>query len=355
MKIRKETAGNGRTLGAWGLAFIVCAAGMVAGLQGCTTNEATGRSQYLAMSREEEIKVGAENQAPLTAEFGGAITQPALHGYVADIGRKLAAQTEADNPELPWEFTLLNSKVINAFALPGGKVFISRGLAEEMTNEAQLAAVLGHEIGHVTAKHSAERMGQALGTTIGGAILGGLAGAAIGGKDGILIGAGGGATVGGVVALSYSRDQEIEADRLGMRYMEKLNYDPIGAIEVQEILGRAGGGGGTPEILATHPSSATRIAELNKRLDKYYQHTRNNPQYQKFAERFQPFARALKALPAAAADAGPWPKTPEGARAMMWAAAFHPGMDKHAQFGGLGDPVNWCWHCAEAAQEQKAE
>lgn len=332
----------------WGIGLLVFIGGMA---QGCQTNEATGRSQYLAMSRDEEIKVGEENKAPLTQEFGGAITQPDLHNYVADIGRKLAAQTEGDNPTLPWEFTLLNSKVINAFALPGGKVFISRGLAEEMTNEAQLAAVLGHEVGHVTAKHTSERMAQALGTTIGGAIIGGLIGAAAGGKDGALIGAGGGATVGGVVALSFSRDQEIEADRLGMRYMEKLNYDPVGAIEVQEILGRAGGGGGTPEFLSTHPASETRIRELNKRYDKYYAHTRNNPQYQKFGERFQPFLRGLKALPAPKADAGPWPKTPEGARAMMFAAAYHAGgSGDHAAFGGLGDPVNWCWHCAAAAK-----
>ncbi len=328
------------------MALIIVSAALV---PGCTTNEATGRSQMLAMSRDEEIKVGTENKGPLTEEFGGAITDTALHGYLADIGRKLAAQTEANNPELPWEFTLLNSKVINAFALPGGKVFISRGLCEEMTNEAQLAAVVGHEIGHVTARHTSERMSQALGSTIGGAILGGLAGAALGGKDGAVAGAAGGATVGGVVALSFSREQEIEADRLGMRYMEKLNYDPVGAIEVQEILKRAGGGGKTPEFLSTHPASDTRIAELNKRYAKYYQHTRNNAQYQKFGERYQPFLRGLKALPAAKADAGPWPRTPEGARAMMFAAAFHSDVGEHGQFGGLGDPANWCWHCAAAA------
>lgn len=334
------------------LASLVLLSLVAAAPLGCSTNEATGRRQFLAgMDREKEIQIGEENKGPLTEEFGGAITQPALHGYVADIGRRLAAQTEGDNPGFPWEFTLLNSKVINAFALPGGKVFISRGLCEEMTNEAQLAAVLGHEIGHVTAKHSAERMGQALTTTIGGAILGGLAGAAIGGKDSVVIGAAGGATVGGVLALSYSRDQEIEADRLGMRYMERLGYDPTGAIEVQEILGRAGGGGGSPEILSTHPSSATRIAELNKRLDKYYQHTRNNPQYQKFPERFQPFLTGLRALPAPRADAVPRPRTPEGARAMMFAAAFHAGQSgDHSAFGSLGDPVNWCWHCAAAAE-----
>jgi predicted Zn-dependent protease len=326
-------------------------------VSGCSTNPATGRSQALMYNRSEEIQIGEENKGPLTEEFGGAITQPALHNYVADIGKRLAAVTESDFPSLPWEFTLLNSKVINAFALPGGKVFISRGLCEEMTNEAQLAAVLGHEVGHVTARHTSERMSQALGTTIGGAIIGGLIGAAAGGKDGAAAGAAGGATIGGIVSLSFSREQEIEADRLGMRYMEKLGYDPVGAIEVQEILGRAGGGGGTPEFLSTHPASATRIAELNKRYNKYYAHTRGNPNYQKHADRYQPFLAGLRALPKPRADAEPRPRTPEGARAMMLAAAFHAGHAGEAgAFGSLGDPVNWCWHCATAsAAERDAE
>ena len=320
---------------------VLAACALAAGtLQGCTTNEATGRRQFLTMDRSEEIQIGEENKAPLTQEFGGAVTQADLHNYVADIGRKLAAQTESDNPSLPWEFTLLNSKVINAFALPGGKVFVSRGLIEEMPNEAQLAAVLGHEIGHVTGKHTSERMGQALGTPIGAAVIGGLAGVAIGGKEGAAAGIAGGATVGQVVSLSFSRDQEIEADRLGMRYMEKLNYDPVGAIEVQEILGRAGGGGGTPEFLSTHPASETRISELKKRYEKYYQHTKNNPQYQKFEERFAPFLASLKRLPAPTADSG--------ARGMMLAAAMQ-AEGGHAEFGALGDPVLWCWHCASEA------
>ncbi|MBX3403682.1 MAG: M48 family metalloprotease [Phycisphaeraceae bacterium] len=328
------------------LAFVAV---IVATSTACSTNPATGRSQALMYNRGEEIQIGEEHKGPLTEEFGGAITQPALHNYVSDIGKRLAAVTESDFPSLPWEFTLLNSKVINAFALPGGKVFISRGLCEEMTNEAQLAAVLGHEVGHVTGRHTSERMSQALGSTIGGAIIGGLIGAAAGGKEGAAAGVAGGATIGGIVSLSFSREQEIEADRLGMRYMERLGYDPVGAIEVQEILGRAGGGG-TPEFLSTHPASATRIAELNKRYDKYYAHTRGNPNYQKHAERFQPFLAGLRVLPAPRAHAEPRPRTPEGARALMFAAAFHAGQSgDHSAFGPLGDPVNWCWHCAVAA------
>lgn len=309
-------------------------------LTGCTTNPTTGRSQLLSMSRDDEIKLGSEATPELTQEFGGKVNDPSLQAYVGDIGRRLAAVTEADNPSLPWEFTLLDSEVINAFALPGGKVFVSRGLAVEMTNEAQMAAVVGHEIGHVTARHTNERFSQAMGTSIGGAILGAVVGAAVS-KDaqGAAIGAGAGASVGGIAALSFSRDQEVEADRLGMRYMEKLKYDPAGAIEVQQILERASKGERPMEILSTHPSSQTRINELNKRMEKYYQHTVNNPEYQKHADRFQQqFLSKLKSLPAAK----PTKKTDAGTTRQMLAMA------------ALGDPALWCAHCREAASSPTA-
>lgn len=317
-----------------------------AGLTGCETNAATGRSQYLSMSTQEEISLGAEAQPELIAQFGGATPSPELQAYVTGIGKRLAAVTEADNPSLPWEFTLLDSSVINAFALPGGKVFFSRGLAEEMTNEAQMAAVLGHECGHVTAKHSNERFGQNVITSIGGAIIGGLAGAAAtGDAGGAAIGAGAGATVGQVVALSYSRDQEIEADRLGMRYMEKIGYDPVGAIEVQQILKEHGGGGGSFDILATHPSSDTRIAELQKRYQKYYQHTVNNRSYSKFEERFRTeFLNKVKRLPPAKQQAMS-PETIESLQRNPRVSAFV----------NLADPTTWCGHCRAAKQAHTAD
>lgn len=316
---------------------LIGAAVVSATLAGCTTNATTGRSQLLTMSRDEEIKLGAEAAPGLTTEFGGKVPDEQLQAYVSNIGHRLASVTEADNPSLPWEFTLLNSPVINAFALPGGKVFVSRGLAVELTNEAQMAAVVGHEIGHVTAKHTNERFAQAAGLSIGGAILGAvIGGAATGDANGAGIGAGAGAAVGGVAGLAFSRDQEIEADRLGMRYMERLGYDPVGAIEVQQILAReASKGGGAPlEIFSTHPSGETRIRELEKRYAKYYQHTVNNPKYQKYGQRFQnQFLSRLKKLP-------PPPKAALGSE-----PAGSPGKAAAAAFGGLGDPAVWCAHC----------
>lgn len=318
-----------------GLLGLVIALPMV----GCETNAATGRSQFLAMSRDEEIALGEQAQPELTEQYGGAVTDPAVNAYLTQIGEALAAQTEADNPSLPWEFTLLDDDIINAFALPGGKVFLSRGLAEKMTNEAQLAAVVGHEIGHVTARHSNERFGQQLGLGIGGAVLGAVIGGVIDSDNGVGIGAGVGGTVGGIAALSYSRDQEIEADRLGMRYMERLGYDPRGAIQVQEILGEASKGQSRPpEILSTHPLSSTRIRALEKRFEKYYQHTINNPAYQLFPERYE--QRMLSRLNQIAQARG------RGGEVVLTSAEVGAAMD--AEFGGLGPAHVWCGHCRAA-------
>jgi predicted Zn-dependent protease len=312
---------------------------LAANLVGCSTNPTTGRSQIAYLSRDEEIKLGTEAQPQLTEEFGGKVNSPELQSYVSEIGHRLAAVTEADNPALPWEFTLLDSPVINAFALPGGKVFMSRGLADKMSNEAQLAAVLGHECGHVTARHTNERMAQQAILVGGGGILGAIGGAVVGAQD---AGSQVGQTIGNVAALSYSRDQEIEADRLGMRYMKVIKYDPMAAVEVQEILKREAeaGGGRPPEILSTHPASDTRIAELKKRFEKYHMDTVNNPEYQKYPERYEQrylsIARRLPPpkQPKASLDANGRPST---LAAMMFA-----------------DPTVWCAHCREAKEASEA-
>lgn len=339
-----------RAMDCLGLTLVVAA--LASTMTGCETNAATGRSQYLAMSREDEIKLGTEASPELTKEYGGKVQSPALQDYVTGIGRRLAEQTEADNPSLPWEFTLLDSDVINAFALPGGKVFFSRGLAEKLTNEAQMAAVLGHEIGHVTGKHTNARFGKQIATVGIAAVIGGLIGAAAteDRTTGAAIGAGAGATVGGVVVLSYSREDELEADRLGMRYMERLGYDPRGAIQVQEILKKEAGGNAPPEYLSTHPASDTRIAELQKRYKKYYAEKAANTTYHFYEERFR--TQFLAKLP-------PKKQTRTSTvRQMLAAAATRgagdarsridtPGHDESSS--ALGDPTRWCWYCAMGA------
>jgi predicted Zn-dependent protease len=233
---------------------------------GCSTNPATGRRQFNVLSTEREINLGSEAAPEFTTEYGGPIPSAQIREYVSNLGKRLAALSE--RPDLPWEFTVVDSQVINAFALPGGKVFMSRGLLAKFDNTAQLAGVLGHEIGHVTAQHIGQQMSQAL--VIQGLGLGlGIAGAAS--DNDLLKVMGVGAGVGGTVyMLKYGRDQESQADELGLRYMTKAGYNPVGQLQVMEILKAEAGRGGTPEFLSTHPLPQTRIDRLNRIIREQY-------------------------------------------------------------------------------------
>jgi len=251
------------------------------------------------MSWQEEIQIGEEAAPQFLAEGGGELPDQQVVGYVRGIGTRLVA--EVDNSEIPaelvWEFHVLDSSVINAFALPGGKVFMSRGLMEKMTNEAQLAGVLGHEIGHVTRRHGNQRISQAMLVQVG---VVGLAVAGSMSEDewAQLIGLG--AAAGGqLYLLKYTRDQEAEADAYGVSYMAGAGYNPVGQMQVMEILRAAGGGGGTPEWLSTHPAPDTRIKDLEQLIVQKY------PDYDKpgaYAFREQEFQQnilaRLKNLPA---------------------------------------------------------
>lgn len=269
---------------------------------GCTTNPATGKRYIDFLSTEEEVAVGRQNMGPMIEEYGGEVTDPAINDYVTGIGLDLASRTEGDYPSLPWEFTVLDSEVINAFALPGGKVFISRGLAERMTNEAQLAGVLGHEIGHVTAQHVDQRMSRQAGLGLGAAILGAAAGQSD--SDWVKIAASAGVSAGGVFTMSFDRDEESESDKLGMRYMVRAGYNPVGQLQVMEILKAASSGGGQPEWLSTHPAPQTRINRIEKLLATKYKDVVNDPAYDVHEARFQAqFLSRLSALPPARGSA----------------------------------------------------
>jgi len=301
----------------------VLAAAML--LTGCTTNPTTGRSQFNALSRDEEIAMGIDAKPEMIKEYGGEVQSADLKQYVSRVGTSLAQQTEGDYPSLPWEFTLLDSDVINAFALPGGKVFMSRGLAEKMTNEAQLAGVLGHEVGHVTARHINDRVAQQVGigalATVAGVVVG-----ATSDNDLIRYGAPVAFGVGSqVVLLSFSRGQELEADSLGVRYMVKVGYDPRGQLQVMEILDREAGDSRAASFFATHPDPKARIQQVEQLLNGEYAYTQNNPQFSLRESEFKD--QFLAKLPARA----PQQKTEGPARAF-----------------DLSHPASWCTVCAPA-------
>jgi predicted Zn-dependent protease len=246
--------------------------GTLTGLAGCSTNPTTGRSQFNALSREEEIQIGTQGKDELVKEMGGEVARADLRQYVTEVGMSLvqtAVVRDSSLSELPWEFTLLDSDVVNAFALPGGKVFMSMGLARRMTNEAQLAGVLGHEVGHVAARHTNERFGRAMGTQIGAVLVG-----AVLGSDQIGQLAG---NFGDVALKGYDRRQESESDELGMWYMERAGYNPIGMRGVMEILASLAGEGRDPEFLSTHPYPETRIRQIDERMTNEYASWRSRP------------------------------------------------------------------------------
>jgi len=269
----------------------------LASLCGCRTNEATGRLQFGMMSREDEIELGSQVKPELIKEYGGEVSSQALRDYVTEIGMKLAQHTEGDSPTLPWTFTVLDSDVINAFAIPGGSVFISRGLLEAFENEAQLAGVLGHEIGHVTARHIDERITKAQGLTIGGALLGTMVGASTnwGALAGVIVGVSGQGYL-----LKFGRDQESEADALGVRYMVAAGYDPIGMIQVLEVLKAASEGPRPIEMLSTHPYPETRLVRVGELVAKDYAFARGNPDFiiggAAFQSRARPYIGARRSL-----------------------------------------------------------
>lgn len=257
---------------------VVAALGVVLGCAaGCETNPTTGRKQFLGLTRAQEVEIGTQYAPQMTAEMGGQVEKKELRDYVTEVGMKMVATIGQDDPsmvDLPWEFTLLNSDVVNAFALPGGKVFMSRGLAERMTNEAQLAGVLGHEIGHVTGKHTSERYGDAMQAQVYSGVFSVLVGATAGVDVSQLSG-----QVAEIALLSYSRDQESEADELGLRYMTRVGYNPVGQRQVMEILASLDKQGRQPEFLSTHPYPEERIKNIDVAIRERYAFTQNNPQY----------------------------------------------------------------------------
>lgn len=245
------------------LAFILTAFALSACL---TVNPATGKKEFTPfMTPAQEAAIGAEQNPILVEQFGGEYNDPDLQTYVERVGDRLAATSEM--PGTDFEFAVLNSAIINAFALPGGYVNISRQLMAYFNDEAELAGVLGHEIGHVTARHAANRYTKTIFTGLGAAALG-----AVVGSD----------TITGIVntgaqlaLLSYSRGQESQSDGLGLRYMGRVGYDPGGSVRMLESLGAASAleaekmgvdPNATPNYARTHPLTSIRINDQKERV-----------------------------------------------------------------------------------------
>lgn len=230
-------------------------------------NPITGKRQAVTMTPEQEVAMGLESAPQMAAEFGGLYPDQKLQDYVKSVGMKVVNNSQAADSPYQFNFYLLNDpQTINAFALPGGQIFITAGLLKRLKTEDELAGVLGHEIGHVVGRHSAQQMAK-------NDLTNGLLTAAVTATSDPYSGNNSAAIaryVGQMVTMKYGRDDELEADKFGIKYMLSTGYNPAQMITVMEVLKDASGGANRPsEFQSTHPDPDHRIAEIKKALAQY--------------------------------------------------------------------------------------
>jgi len=232
-------------------------------------NPVTGEEQRIALTVEEEIALGLQAAPQMAEQFGGRHPDEQLQAQIDAIGQRLVSESQAGETEYQFDFHVLaDSETINAFALPGGQIFITAGLLALMQTEGEVAGVLAHEISHVVARHSSEQIAKSRLTE-------GLAGAAAvvladpenpdsasAAQVALLVGQ--------LINMSYGRDDELESDRLGVRFMADAGYDPRAMIRVMEALGNASQGQRPPEFFSTHPNPENRVREIQEAIEQTF-------------------------------------------------------------------------------------
>lgn len=227
-------------------------------------NPVTGRKQQVNLSPQEEVALGLQSAPQMAAEYGGLYQDEKVQFLIKKIGQHIIQTTEAKNSPYQFDFHVLaDPQTVNAFAVPGGQIFITMGLLKRLKTEDQIAGVLGHEIGHVIGRHSAQQMAKQ-------ELISGLAGAASigisngGYSDGAIA-----QYVANLMNLKYGRDDELEADDFGVKYQIQTGRSPEAMIEVMQILDEASGGNRQSEFNSSHPSPENRIVKIKEAMAKY--------------------------------------------------------------------------------------
>jgi predicted Zn-dependent protease len=270
---RPAYGSGGSALGGRGLQIgIAVVIALVAVIGYCSRkvfNPVTGEDQYISLTMDDEIALGLQAAPEMAAQFGGLDPDPQMQALVDEIGSRIISRSSASEMDYQYEFHVLNDpETVNAFALPGGQIFITEGLLTRLENEDQIAGVLGHEVGHVVARHGAEHLAKA-------GLLQGITGAVIVGAydpenpTASQASAAMAAMVGQLISLKYGRDDELESDRLGVRFLFESGYDPRAMIGVMEILAEASGGGQSVEFFQTHPNPERRIERIEEAIREY--------------------------------------------------------------------------------------
>jgi len=246
--------------------LLAMAVGVMALVSYCGSREfnpVTGEQQYIALTPRQEIAMGLQAAPQMIQQHGGLHPNSQGQDLVDHVGMKIVRSSAARETDWSFDFHLLaDSRTVNAFALPGGQVFITEALLSRFETEGQLAGVLGHEIGHVVARHSAQRIAKDnLTRGLAGAILV----ASEGGQTGQMA-----AMIGQMINMKYGRDDELESDRLGVQFMADAGYDPRSMVGVMRILAEASGGNAPPEFMSTHPNPDNRIERIQEAIREQF-------------------------------------------------------------------------------------
>ena len=244
------------------IAVVIALAGALTYFSSRSTNEITGENQSVALSPDQEVALGLQAQPEMAQQFGGEVNHQ-INDYVEAVGQRIVRETVAGKTPYKFDFHVLaDPKTVNAFALPGGQISVTLGMLAELKSEAELAAVLGHEIGHVVGRHGAEQLSK---QQLSQALVGAVGVATYDGSAGSQQNAAIAAAVAQLVQMRFGRQDELQSDSIGVFFMKAANYDPRGMESLMQVLARAGGGGGSrqPEFFSTHPSPENRIQRIN--------------------------------------------------------------------------------------------
>jgi beta-barrel assembly-enhancing protease len=266
---RTNSRGSRFSLGRILVALVIAAISVIGYLGSKSYNPVTEEDQYVAISPEQEIVLGLQAAPELARVYGGLDPDPDSQAYVDEVCERLVQGSEAQATDWPFECHLLaDDETINAFALPGGQVFITAALFDALETEGQLAGVLAHEIGHVVARHSAQQIAKAQLTE-------GLTGAVVvasydpqdpNSRAAVYMAQ----IVGQLVNMKFGRDDELQSDRLGVQFMAEAGYDPRALIRVMEILASSTEGARPPEFFSTHPNPDNRIARIQQAIGEVF-------------------------------------------------------------------------------------
>jgi len=245
------------------LAAVIALVALISYFGNTSVNPVTGEKQRVAMTPEQEVAIGLKAAPQMAAQMGGLSQNPKARELVQRVGARLVRESFAGKSAYKFSFHVLaDRRTVNAFALPGGPIFITEGLLGRLRTEGELAGVLGHEIGHVIARHASERLAKQQLTQ-------GLISAVVVGS-GDYTSAQIAQLAGSMINMKYGRDDELESDALGVRIAFKAGYDPRAMAGVMEILAKASSGSQQPEFASTHPAPENRQARIREEIAKRF-------------------------------------------------------------------------------------